>query len=117
MTVLISSTRAVLVIFDQALSVAARASVASAETPRFGVGCTYLAAIALFDGRDWAVLGSGAAMPFEDDRTGSGEWSGRPTSITEHARSALFALYGKSAAEIQDIVTRIASPAPRTHSG
>ncbi|MEG3627328.1 hypothetical protein [Streptomyces poriticola] len=48
----------------------------TAEAPRLEPGHTYLLALRWVSG-GWAVLGEGAAVPFDDGVAGQGEWCGR----------------------------------------
>jgi hypothetical protein len=56
----------------------------SPEAPRLETGHTYLLALR-WDGGRWAVLGEGAAVPFDDHVAGRGEWCGRVLSTGDVA--------------------------------
>ncbi|WP_329560036.1 hypothetical protein OG711_20965 [Streptomyces uncialis] len=61
----------------------------NANAPRFETGHTYLLALRWDAGR-WAVLGEGAAVPFDDRTVGQGEWCGRDLSKEDVARGERF---------------------------
>ncbi|MFD0256107.1 hypothetical protein ACFVGX_34955 [Streptomyces sp. NPDC127113] len=61
----------------------------TADAPRLEPGHTYLLALRRFSGQ-WAVLGEGAAVPFDLQTVGQGEWCGRALSKEDVARGERF---------------------------
>ncbi|MFJ4469780.1 hypothetical protein ACIP2X_20220 [Streptomyces sp. NPDC089424] len=61
----------------------------AASAPRLEAGHTYLLAVRWTAG-GWAVLGEGAALPFDDRVAGRGEWCGRALSEEDVARGERF---------------------------
>ncbi|GGL70570.1 hypothetical protein GCM10010129_12610 [Streptomyces fumigatiscleroticus] len=59
------------------------------EASRLETGHTYLLALRWTDGQ-WAVLGEGAAVPFDDRVAGQGEWCGRVLSKEDVAAGERF---------------------------
>ncbi|MFI0237641.1 hypothetical protein [Streptomyces sp. NPDC016845] len=62
----------------------------AAEAPRLETGHTYVLALRWDAGR-WVVLGEGAAVPFDDQVAGRGEWCGQVLSEDDFARGERFA--------------------------
>ncbi len=61
----------------------------TAVAPRLEPGHTYLLALRRVSGQ-WAVLGEGAAVPFDHQTVGQGEWCGRTLSKDDVARGERF---------------------------
>lgn len=61
----------------------------TAAAPRLEPGHTYLLALRWASGQ-WAVLGEGAAVPFDQQTVGQGEWCGRTLSKEDVARGERF---------------------------
>ncbi|MFB7091029.1 hypothetical protein [Streptomyces sp. NPDC056296] len=61
----------------------------TAAAPRLEPGHTYLLALRWTSGQ-WAVLGEGAAVPFDRHIAGQGEWCGRTLSKDDVARGERF---------------------------
>ncbi|MFJ7423733.1 hypothetical protein ACIQXD_34785 [Streptomyces uncialis] len=60
-----------------------------ANAPRLETGHTYLLALR-WNADQWTVLGEGAAIPYDDQRLGQGEWCGRVLSSEDVARGERF---------------------------
>ncbi|MFJ5774884.1 hypothetical protein [Streptomyces sp. NPDC093094] len=66
-----------------------RSEMTTGDAPRLETGHTYLLALRSDDG-EWAVLGEGAAVPFDDHVAGRGEWCGRVLTEQDVARGERF---------------------------
>jgi hypothetical protein len=66
-----------------------RAERTTGDAPRLETGHTYLLALR-WDAGQWAVLGEGAAVPFDDRVAGRGEWCGRVLTEQDVARGERF---------------------------
>ncbi|MFD6434192.1 hypothetical protein [Streptomyces venezuelae] len=59
------------------------------EAPRLESGHTYVLALR-WDAGHWVVLGEGAAVPFDDQVAGRGEWCGQTLSEDDFAKGERF---------------------------
>ncbi|WP_406439099.1 hypothetical protein OHB00_29410 [Streptomyces sp. NBC_00631] len=66
-----------------------RVAETATDAPRLQVGHTYLLALRWHEG-GWAVLGEGAAVPFDDHTGDQGEWCGRVLSKEDVAEGERF---------------------------
>ncbi|MEU6676416.1 hypothetical protein [Streptomyces sp. NPDC046925] len=66
-----------------------RAKDKAPEAPRLETGHTYVLALR-WDAGQWVVLGSGAAVPFDDHVAGRGEWCGQVLSEDDFAKGERF---------------------------
>ncbi|MEU5311208.1 hypothetical protein [Streptomyces sp. NPDC021562] len=95
----------------------ARVAETATDAPRLQVGHTYLLALRWHEG-GWAVLGEGAAVPFDDHTADRGEWCGRVLSEQDVAEGERFsrkddhslekALLGQGEQSARDALTRAA---------
>ncbi|MEU5634834.1 hypothetical protein ACH47C_33710 [Streptomyces rishiriensis] len=101
-----------------------RERVASQDAARLEVGHTYVISFARYEDGVWAQLGSGAALPYDHGRVGSGEFAGHDVTVDAY-RSALerqrvpgeeapvaLRTAGKTADDVQKVL-RSAEPDPR----